>query len=165
MSRSPIRAAHRGWTDGCPSEARHARIATALKENDVSPTTASVLAVATTVAAALAATAMATSKAYADDITIDNTPFVSSRSRAEVRDELMRPTDLVKAGTTEWTLQQNSASPIKSSYSSQQAKAEYKTSRQLVSALNGEDSGSAYFMKRSVGPRAKDSATMGAPAQ
>lgn len=131
----------------------------------MSPTTASFLAVATTVAAALAATAMASNKAYADDITIDNTPFVSSRSRAEVRAELMRPTERVKADTTEWTLQQNPALPIKSSYSSQQAKAEYKTSRQLVGALTGEDSGSAYFMKRSVGPRANDSATMGAPAQ
>lgn len=128
-------------------------------------TIASGLTLATIVAASLAVTAIASNKAYADDITIDNTPFASTRTRADVRDELMRPADRAKAATTEWTLQQDPAPVIRSSYTSQQARAEFKTSRQIVSALNGEDSGSAYFMKRPVGPRANDSATMGGPSR
>lgn len=128
-------------------------------------TTASGLTLATTVAAALAVTAIASGKAFADDITIDDTPFVSTRTRAEVRNELLRPADRESAFTTEWTLQQDPAPVIKSSYTSQQARAEFKTSRQIVSALNGEDSGSAYFMKRSFGPRANAGATMGGPGQ
>jgi hypothetical protein len=54
---------------------------------------ASTLAVTATAAAALALAALASSKAYAEDITIDPTPFVSSKTRAEVRAELMGMSD------------------------------------------------------------------------
>ena len=38
---------------------------------------------------AFAMAAMACNNAYADDITVDNTPFVSSKTRAEVQAEVM----------------------------------------------------------------------------
>ena len=55
------------------------------------------VASAAAVAAIAAAAAISSGKAFADDITIDNTAFVSSRSRAEVQAELTR------SGVNEWT--------------------------------------------------------------
>lgn len=54
---------------------------------------ASALTIGATAAAAVAVAALGPAKAYADDITIDTTPFVSSKSRAEVQAELMRQPD------------------------------------------------------------------------
>jgi hypothetical protein len=88
------------------------------------------------VAAALAATVMA-GRAYADDITIDTTPFVSQRSRAEVQAELFNYTS-----STEWAMQQNDPSSP-SGYTRQQARSDYIAARDQVHAMNGEDSGSA----------------------
>ena len=116
-------------------------------------------------AAFVAAAAISVTDAHADDITIDKTPFVSSKSRADVRAELMGQPQLVRAAANEWTTQHNEAPQLKSAYTSEQAKAEYKVSRQHVSALTGEDSGSAYFIKSAVPPGANATATMGGPAR
>jgi hypothetical protein len=105
--------------------------------------------------------ATASGTANADDITIDNTPFTSTKSRAEVRAELLRPAQLVSSGASEWVMQFNQAPQIKSGITTEQARAEYQASRDLVRALNGEDSGSAYFIK---GPM-QGTATMGGPAR
>jgi hypothetical protein len=121
---------------------------------------ASALAVAT---AALAA--VVSDKAYADDITIDTTPFVSSRSRADVQNELMTQAQQVRAAAGEWSMQGNQLPRIKSTYTSEQAVAEYKVSRDLVRALNGEDSGSAYFIKGPAQYGMNPGATMGGPAR
>jgi len=59
-------------------------------------------------------------------------------------------------------LQDNQAPRIKSAYTSEQAMNEYKISRDLVRSLNGEDSGSAFFLK---GPAPQGTATMGGPAR
>ena len=127
---------------------------------------ASALAMGTvTAAAAVAVVAIASNNAYADDITIDKTPFVSTRSRAEVRDELMSQAQLVRAGATEWSMQSNHLPQGNSAYTSEQAKAEYKVSRQYVSALTGEDSGSAFFIKSAAPLGAHTAATMGGPAR
>ena len=99
-----------------------------------------------------------------DDITIDNTPFVSSRSRAEVQAELMSRSDLVRAGASEWALQRNQLPAVASSYTKEQARSEYKSARQYVNALTGEDSGSAYFAGTAA-RRVNASATMGGPAR
>lgn len=56
----------------------------------------------------------------------------------------------------------NEVPQIKSTYTSQQAMAEYKVSRDLVRALNSEDSGSAFFIK---GPAPQGTAIMGGPAR
>lgn len=122
----------------------------------------SVLSLAATAAAAVAV-AIASGSAYADDITVDPTPFVSTKSRAEVRAELLGQAQSVRASAGgEWSLQDNQVPLIKSSYTSEQAMAEYKVSRDLVRALNSEDSGSAFFIK---GPVPQGTATMGGPAR
>ena len=76
----------------------------------------------------------------------------------------MSQPQLVTAAASEWSLQQERLPRVQSAYTSGQAKAEYKVSRQFVSALNSEDSGSAYFMKRTISPGA-NAATMGGPAK
>ncbi len=125
----------------------------------------SALAMGTAIAAAaIAAVTIASSKAFADDITVDNIPFDSSRSRADVRAELMRRPDLVRAGATEWAMQRNEAPRPNSGYTAEQARSEYKAARQYVNALNGEDSGSAYFA-RMASSRARTGATMGGPGR
>jgi hypothetical protein len=126
---------------------------------------ASALAIVSTAAAAIALAALASGKAYADDITVDNAPFVGSRTRAEVQAELLGPAAQVRAGASEWATQYNEPTRIKSAYSNEQAKAEYKASRAYVSAVMGEDSGSAYFMKSRVPFGANPAAVMGAPAR
>jgi hypothetical protein len=109
---------------------------------------ASALAMGTaTLAAALAVIAIASRPAYADDITIDQTPFVSTRTRADVRAELMGRS----RGDNEWVRQYNQASQAATGYTREQATADYKASRDYVSAVNGEDSGSAYFTRTAAG--------------
>lgn len=107
--------------------------------------------------AAIAAAAVITSgKAFADDITVDNTPFVSSRSRAEVQAEIM------KSGINEWTLQFNDPQ-LKTGYARGQTRAEYLAARDEAKAFHGEDSGSVYLGKAPVGVNAR--AVMGGPAR
>ena len=124
---------------------------------------ASALTIGATAAAALAVAAIASGNAYADDITIDTTPFVSTKSRAEVQAELLGQPERLRASASEWSRQYNDVPQIKSTYTSEQARAEYKVSRELVSALTGEDSGSAYFMIKGR-PLPQGTTAMGAPA-
>lgn len=123
------------------------------------------LAMGTTVAfAILAAVAIvASGAAFADDITVDNTSFVGSRSRADVKAELMNRPELVRAGASEWAIQRSQAVG-KSGYTSEQAKSEYKAERQFVNALNAEDSGSAYLAHRAP-PGMSAGTAMGGPAR
>jgi hypothetical protein len=80
--------------------------------------------------------------AFADDITIDTTPFVSTRTQAEVQAELVQ---FKKSGTSPWSIQYNPLASFKSTVSSEQVTAEYIASRSEVAAFNGEDSGSSYL--------------------
>jgi hypothetical protein len=107
---------------------------------------ASSLTIVSTAAAALAlaAASMGSGNAYADDITIDPTPFVSTRTRAEVQAEIMGQAEVLRGESGEWAMQQNVAAQP-STYTSAQAKAEYIAARREVNALNAEDSGSSYF--------------------
>lgn len=107
-------------------------------------------ALATTTAAVACVAAIASSNAYAETPTIDNTPFVSTRSRAEVRAELMKQRELVSAAASEWTMQYNHVPQLKSAYTGEQAKAEYKAAREEVSAITSEDSGSSYFARQAA---------------
>ena len=105
---------------------------------------ASILTITTTTAAAvLAVAAMTAGTAYADDITVDNTPFVSSRTRAEVQAEVMGQAEALRTASSEWSM--NQASQPNSAYTSAQAKADYIATRSEVHALTAEDSGSSYF--------------------
>ncbi|NPC56316.1 DUF4148 domain-containing protein [Caenimonas soli] len=102
--------------------------------------------------AAAAAAAMAAGNALADDITIEKTPFVSTLSRAEVRADLLKNSQVARELASEWSMQFNNLSPVRSAYSPAQARAAYAASRDEVRQLNGEDSGSMYFsMSRSNG--------------
>jgi len=115
---------------------------------------ASALSITTTAAAVFAAAAIASGNAYADDITIDNTPFVSSKTRAEVRAEVMGQSEFLRIASSEWSMQLHQASQPKSSYTREQAKADYIAARDEVNARNAEDSGSSYFaaLTRSMSP-------------
>lgn len=104
---------------------------------------ASTLSLTTTAAAALAFAAIASSSAYADDITIDNTPFVSSKTRAEVQAEVIGHSQSI--ASSEWTTQMNHEPRRMSDFTRAQATAQYLASRDQVQALNAEDSGSSYL--------------------
>ena len=104
---------------------------------------ASTLTITATAAAALALAVMASSNAYADDITVDNTPFVSSKTRAEVQAEVIGQ-DMTIA-SSEWAGQMNEPRRTMSDLTRAQSTAEYLSARREVSALNAEDSGSSYF--------------------
>jgi hypothetical protein len=126
---------------------------------------ASALVIASTAAAAVALAALSPANAYADDITIESTPFKGSRSRAEVLAELQGQAAVVRTGATEWSLQSNRPLKRQSVQTSEQARTEYKASRDYVRALNAEDSGSAYFIKSTPRDRSNPGATMGGPAR
>jgi hypothetical protein len=123
---------------------------------------ASVLTVTTTAAALFAVAAIASGNAYADDITIDPTPFVSSKSRAEVRAEFLGQSALER-NASEWSMQLNQPAQPNSAYTREAAQAEYIASRDEVNARNSEDGGSSYFATL---PRGKDTTlVMGGPAR
>ena len=88
------------------------------------------------------AAAAAAGNAFADDITVDTTPFVSSKSRAEVEAEL---TQFKQAGTSPWSMQYNPLRSFKSSTTRAEVTAQYIGARDQVAALTAEDSGSAYL--------------------
>lgn len=110
-------------------------------------------------AAAAASLVVASGNAYADDITIDNTPFISKASRADVRSEFKRSG---VSPLTEWNTQQGERVQSDPSYTGSQARSDYIRSRGEVWSVTSEDSGSSYFKMRD--PR-RATATMGAPAR
>jgi hypothetical protein len=113
---------------------------------------ASALSITITAAAGLAAAAIASGNAYADDITIDTTPFISTRTRAEVRAEAMGQS--LTSAASEWAMQFNYAPASQSTYTRAQATAEYIAARNEVHSRNAEDSGSSYFatLRRAMDP-------------
>lgn len=106
---------------------------------------ASTLTFVSTCAAVLALAAIASGNAYADDITIDPTPFVSSRTRAEVQAEVMGQSEALRMASSEWGTQLNTATLPQSTVTRTQVQQEYITTRNEVNALNAEDSGSSYL--------------------
>ena len=96
---------------------------------------ASALAFTGSVAAATLAAALMTGNALAESPTIDKTPFVSSLSRADVRNEV-RAARLSSAGG-EWAGQKTS--PFMSNgLTRAQARADYIAARDEVMARNSE---------------------------
>jgi hypothetical protein len=108
----------------------------------------------------IAAAAVA-GNAFADDITIDNTPFVGSKTRAEVQAELSQ---FKRAGTSPWSTQYNPLAKFQSTKSRADVVAEYTAARNEVAALNGEDSGSAYLAQY-AGRRVNASTTLAGQPQ
>ena len=103
------------------------------------------LYIVSTAAAAFAFAAIASGNAYADDITIDPTPFVSSRTRAEVQSEVMGQGEALRIASSEWSMQLNAADLPQSTVTRAQVTEEYIATRREVNALNAEDSGSSYL--------------------
>jgi hypothetical protein len=89
--------------------------------------------------------AAAATSAFADDITIDNTPYAGSKTRAEVQADLAA---YKKAGVNPWSTQFNPLKTWKGSLTREQVVGEFLTSRKEATAFNGEDSGSAYLAGR-----------------
>jgi hypothetical protein len=80
--------------------------------------------------------------AFAETPTIDNTVFVSSKSRADVQAELAA---YKQAGVNPWATSYNPLRQFTSTRTRAEVVAEYLASRQEVNALTGEDSGSVYL--------------------
>ena len=76
---------------------------------------------------AISAAAFVSGSALADDITIDTTPFSSSKSRAEVQAELGQ---FKKAGTSPWSTQYNPLAKFQGAASRDRVVAEFIASRQ-----------------------------------
>ena len=92
-------------------------------------------------AIALASIAAA-GQAFADDITVETTPFVPSLSRAQVQQELAK---FKAAGVNPWSQAYNPLKSFRSTASRADVTAEYVRSRDAVAAITGEDSGSAFL--------------------
>jgi uncharacterized protein DUF4148 len=89
----------------------------------------------------------AAGSAFAESPTIVKDDFVSTRTRAEVLAELHA---YKQAGVNPWSMSYNPLRDFKSTTSRQQVVAEYLAGRDEVAAINGEDSGSAYFAQASA---------------
>lgn len=98
-------------------------------------------AFALVVAAAGAAAAV---NARADDITIDPNPFVSTATRAQVREELRQ---FRASGVNPWADDYNVLQEAHGGKSRADVMAEYRADRAEVAALTSEDSGSMYLMR------------------
>jgi len=86
--------------------------------------------------------AFASAAVRADDITIDKTPFQSTRTRAEVQAELAQ---YKQSGVNPWSISYNQLAGFHSTKTRAEVQAEYRAERDQVAAMNGEDSGSAYL--------------------
>ena len=112
---------------------------------------ASALALIAAAAAAFAFAALSPAIVYAGDITIDTTPFVGMKTRAEVAAEVADQGEALRLSSSEAAMQAT-ALPA-SDYTSQEAKAEYIAARDEVNALTREDSGS-FYLTQSTQPAA-----------
>jgi hypothetical protein len=110
----------------------------------------------------LALSAVAAGNALADDITIDTTPFVSTKSRAEVQAELVA---YKKAGVNPWSTQYNQLAHFQSTKTRDQVKTELAAARASgeLDALYGEDSGSAYLTHIAASPVRATTTLAGTP--
>jgi hypothetical protein len=93
----------------------------------------------------LAISAAVSSTAFADDITVDTTPFTSTKSRAEVQAELSQ---YQRAGVNPWAQDHNPLADFRSTRTRAQVTAEYIADRDQVEAMTREDSGSSYLAQR-----------------
>lgn len=88
--------------------------------------------------------------AFADDITIDPNPFVSTMTRAQVREDLRQ---FQASGTNPWADDYNQLAGLSGSATRAEARADFLASRKMVAAFSGEDSGSSYLAKMNAKPR------------
>jgi len=94
------------------------------------------------IASVLAIAAASTSVAFADDITVDSHPFHPSLTRAEVQAQLQQ---YKAAGVNPWSTSYNPVARFQGTRTRAEVTAEFLQARDEVSALNAEDSGSAWL--------------------
>src|SRR3954465_2560692 len=82
--------------------------------------------------------------AFADDITIDPHPFVSTMTRAQVNEELRQ---FRTAGVNPWADDYNPLAQARSTTTRREATAAYVAAADEVAALDAEDSGSSYLAR------------------
>jgi hypothetical protein len=92
--------------------------------------------------ASIALAAAFAGAAFAETPTVVTEPFVSTKTRAEVQADLSA---YKQAGINPWSTSYNPLRSFTSTLSRQQVVADYVAARDQVAAINGEDSGSAYF--------------------
>jgi hypothetical protein len=93
-------------------------------------------------AIALVLATAAAGNAFADDITVESTPFVSTMSRAQVQADMQQAR---AAGIDPWSQTYDQLAGFRSERTRAEVTAEYTAERASVSAFNGEDSGSVYL--------------------
>lgn len=118
--------------------------------------TAASIAYAAAVSAATVAVALVSAGAYAESPTIDTTPFVSTKTRAEVQAELKTP----YIGGNPWSTRYDMFAQ-RGALTKEQVRGAYKMSREEVHALTAEDSGSAFLAAHQ--PAMVKTTTLGGP--
>jgi hypothetical protein len=97
---------------------------------------------------------VAAAGAFAETPMVDSTPFKASMTREQVRAELQQHR---KSGVDPFADGYNQLNEFRSTRTRAEVKADYIASRDMVSALNSEDSGARYLarreMPRTVGPQ------------
>ena len=93
---------------------------------------------------AIALLVLSAGSARADDITIDPTPFVSTKARAQVQAELVT---FKQSGVNPWSMAYNPLKSFRSSRTRANVTAEYLAARDEVTAFTSEDSGSMHLMR------------------
>jgi hypothetical protein len=89
-------------------------------------------------AIALVIATAAAGNAFADDITIDPTPFTSSMSRAEVQADLQQ---FRQSGVNPWSKSYDPLAGFRSERSLAEVRAEYIAARDVVAAQGSEHGG------------------------
>jgi hypothetical protein len=115
---------------------------------------------AVTAIALISVAVIASTPAYADDITVEQSPFVSSRTREEVSADLKVPFRGGNPWSGAYNMFQGRSTAI-----SEQVRGEYIMNRDRVNAFHGEDSGSVYIMKAQGSLAPSATGAMGAPAR
>lgn len=95
-------------------------------------------------ALALASSLAVVANAFADDITIDPHPFVSTATTAQVLEELLQ---YRQAGINPWADDYDLLAQHSSSATRADVTAEFMGSRSAVAAMAAEDSGSSYMAR------------------
>ena len=90
----------------------------------------------------------AAGSSFADDISIDTTPFISTATSVEVQAELNR---FKQSRVNPWSIQYNPLAHFSSKRTRAEVVAEYVNAREQVASFNGEDSGSAYLARHGNG--------------
>jgi hypothetical protein len=116
---------------------------------------ASIAAYIGSVAVATLAAAIMSGNAFAESPLDDSkAPFVSARSRAEVKAELAGDRQDITSYASEWVLQQGESPAFASGYTRAQARADYIAARDQVHAMTAEDGGSFYLARMAAPVRA-----------